>query len=94
MNQHVNQSVNSFAIYLNNLYAQLENLTLKIVKMQYLRIKYNEKIRQKTQQFNIKYDNITQMRESYIKYRAVLAIFILIVELIFAISKSVFRRLK
>ena len=34
--------------------------------MQYLRIKCNEKIRQKTQQFNIKYDNITQMRENYI----------------------------
>ena len=38
----------------------------KAVKMQYLRIKYNEKIRQKTQRFNTKYDNITQMRENYI----------------------------
>ena len=38
----------------------------EIVKMQYLPIKCNEKIRQKTQQFNIKYDNITQMRENYI----------------------------
>ena len=34
--------------------------------MQYLRIKYNEKIRQKTQRLNIKYDKIMQMRENYI----------------------------
>ena len=34
--------------------------------MRYLRIKYNEKIRQKAQSFNIKYDNITQMRETKI----------------------------
>ena len=34
--------------------------------MQYLRIKCNEKIRQKAQQFNTKYNNITQMREDYI----------------------------
>ena len=34
--------------------------------MRYLRIKCNKKIRQKTQRFNIKYDNITQMRENYI----------------------------
>ena len=38
----------------------------EIVKIRYLRIKYNEKIRQKTQRFDIKYDNITQMREDYI----------------------------
>ena len=37
--------------------------------MQYLRIKYNEKIRQKAQRFNIKYDNITQMRENYINIK-------------------------
>ena len=66
MNQCVNQSVNDFATYLNNLYAQFENFTSEIVKMRYLRIKYNEKIRQKTQRFNIKYDNIIQMRENYI----------------------------
>ena len=64
--QRVNQSVNDFAAYLNNLYAQLEDFTSKVVKMQYLRIKCNEKIRQKTQRLNTKYDNITQMRESYI----------------------------
>ena len=34
--------------------------------MRYLRIKCNEKIHQKAQQFNTKYDNITQMRENYI----------------------------
>ena len=34
--------------------------------MQYLRIKCNKKIRQKTQRFNTKYDNIMQMRENYI----------------------------
>ena len=34
--------------------------------MRYLQIKCNEKICQKTQQFNIKYNNITQMRENYI----------------------------
>ena len=34
--------------------------------MQYLRIKYNEKIHKKAQRFNYKYDNITQMREDYI----------------------------
>ena len=34
--------------------------------MRYLRIKCNEKIHQKTQRFNIKYNNITQMRENYI----------------------------
>ena len=45
MSQYVNQNVNNFAIYFNNLYAQFENLMLEIVKMQYLRIKYNEKIR-------------------------------------------------
>ena len=66
MNQRVNQNVNDFATYLNNLYAQFKNLTLKIVKMRYLRIKCNEKIYQKAQRFNIKYDNITQMRENYI----------------------------
>ena len=66
MNQCVNQSVNDFATYLNNLYAQFENFTSEIVKMRYLRIKYNEKIRQKTQRFNIKYDNIIQMRENSI----------------------------
>ena len=38
----------------------------EIVKMRYLRIKCNKKIRQKTQRFNIKYDNIMQMRENYI----------------------------
>ena len=65
-NQRVNQSVNDFSTYLNNLYAQFENFTSEIVKMRYLRIKCNEKIRQKTQRFNIKYDNITQMRENYI----------------------------
>ena len=66
INQRVNQSINDFAIYLNNLYAQFEDLTSEIVKMRYLRIKCNEKIRQKTQRFNIKYNNITQMRENYI----------------------------
>ena len=65
-NQRVNQNVNDFAAYLNNLYVQFEDFTLKVIKMQYLRIKYNEKIRQKAQRFNIKYDNITQMREDYI----------------------------
>ena len=65
-NQRVNQSVNDFAAYLNNLYAQLKNFTLEIIKMRYLRIKCNEKIRQKAQRFNTKYDNITQMRENYI----------------------------
>ena len=64
--QRVNQSVNDFATYLNNLYIQFEDFTSEIVKMRYLRIKCNEKICQKTQQFNIKYDNITQMRENYI----------------------------
>ena len=34
--------------------------------MRYLRIKCNEKIHQKAQRLNIKYDNITQMRENYI----------------------------
>ena len=34
--------------------------------MRYLRIKCNEKIRQKAQRLNTKYDNITQMREDYI----------------------------
>ena len=66
MNQRVNQSVNDFTTYLNNLYVQFENLTSEVVKMRYLRIKCNEKIRQKTQRLNIKYDNITQMREDYI----------------------------
>ena len=65
-NQRVNQSVNDFAAYLNNLYVQFEDFTSEIIKMQYLRIKCNEKIRQKIQWFNIKYDNITQMRENYI----------------------------
>ena len=65
-NQRINQSVNNFAIYLNNIYIQFENFTLEIVKMQYLQIKCNEKIHQKMQRFNIKYDNIIQMRESYI----------------------------
>ena len=64
--QRVNQNVNDFAAYLNNLYAQLEDFTSEIVKMRYLRIKCNEKIRQKAQRLNIKYDNITQMRENYI----------------------------
>ena len=67
--QRVNQNVNNFATYLNNLYAQFENLTSEIVKMQYLRIKCNEKIRQKAQRLNIKYDNITQMRENYINIK-------------------------
>ena len=31
----------------------------EIIKMRYLRIKCNEKIRQKAQRLNIKYDNIT-----------------------------------
>ena len=66
VNQRVNQSVNDFATYLNNLYVQFEDFTSKVVKMRYLRIKCNEKIRQKTQQLNIKYNNITQMRENYI----------------------------
>ena len=65
-NQRINQSVNDFAAYLNNLYAQLEDLTSEVVKMWYLRIKCNEKIRQKAQRLNTKYDNITQMRENYI----------------------------
>ena len=65
-NQRVNQSVNDFATYLNNLYAQFENFTSEVVKMRYLRIKCNEKIRQKAQRLNTKYDNITQMREDYI----------------------------
>ena len=56
--QRVNQSVNDFATYLNNLYVQFKNLTSKIVEMQYVQIKCNEKIRQKTQRFNTKYDNI------------------------------------
>ena len=64
--QRVNQNVNDFATYLNNLYIQFEDFMLNIIKMQYLRIKCNKKIRQKTQQFNIKYNNITQMRENYI----------------------------
>ena len=64
--QRVNQSVNDFAAYLNNLYVQLEDFTSEIIKMRYLRIKCNKKIRQKAQQFNTKYDNITQMRENYI----------------------------
>ena len=54
---------------MNNLYIQLKDFTLKIVKMRYLQIKCNEKIRQKTQRFNIKYDNITQMRENYINIK-------------------------
>ena len=66
MSQHVNQSVNDFAAYLNNLYVQFKNFTSEVVKMRYLQIKCNEKIRQKMQRFNIKYDNITQMRENYI----------------------------
>ena len=37
--------------------------------MRYLRIKCNEKIRQKTQRLNTKYDNITQMRENYINIK-------------------------
>ena len=65
-NQRVNQSVNDFAAYLNNLYTQLEDFTSEVVKMRYLRIKCNEKIRQKAQRLNTKYDNITQMRENYI----------------------------
>ena len=65
-NQRVNQNVNDFATYLNNLYVQFEDFTSETVKMRYLRIKCNEKIRQKAQQFNTKYDNITQMRENYI----------------------------
>ena len=64
--QRVNQNVNNFATYLNNLYVQFENFTLKVVKMRYLRIKCNKKICQKAQQLNTKYDNITQMREDYI----------------------------
>ena len=74
MSQRVNQSVNDFAAYLNNLYIQFEDFTSEIVKMQYLQIKYNEKIRQKPQQFNIKYDNITQMRENYINIKQFLRI--------------------
>ena len=70
--QRVNQSVNDFATYLNNLYVQLKNFTSKIVKMRYLRIKCNEKIRQKAQRLNIKYDNITQMRENYIDIKQIL----------------------
>ena len=66
MSQRVNQNVNDFATYLNNLYIQFENFTLKVVKMRYLQIKCNKKIRQKTQRFNTKYNNITQMRENYI----------------------------
>ena len=38
----------------------------EIVKMRYLQIKCNKKICQKTQRFNTKYNNITQMRENYI----------------------------
>ena len=64
--QRINQNVNDFAVYLNNLYVQFENFTSEIIKMWYLRIKCNEKIRQKAQRLNIKYDNITQMRENYI----------------------------
>ena len=64
--QRVNQNVNDFAVYLNNLYAQFEDSTSKVVKMQYLQIKHNEKICQKVQRFNIKYNNITQIRENYI----------------------------
>ena len=41
--QRVNYSINGFAAYFNNLYAQLENFTLEVVKIQYLRIKYNKK---------------------------------------------------
>ena len=59
VNQRVNQNVNDFATYLNNLYAQFENFTSEIVKMRYLRIKCNKKIRQKAQRLNTKYDNIT-----------------------------------
>ena len=44
MSQRVNQNINDFAIYLNNLYVQFENFTLKIVKMRYLQIKCNKKI--------------------------------------------------
>ena len=66
MNQRINQSVNDFATYLNNLYVQFENFTSEIIKTRYLRIKCNEKICQKTQQFNIKYNNIRQMRKNYI----------------------------
>ena len=69
VSQRVDQNVNDFAAYLNNLYVQFKDFTLKIVKMQYLRIKYNENIRQKTQQFSIKYNNITQMRENYINIK-------------------------
>ena len=58
MNQRVNQSVNDFVIYLNNLYVQFEDFMLKVIKMRYLRIKCNEKIRQKAQRLNTKYDNI------------------------------------
>ena len=42
--QCVNQSVNDFAAYLNNLYVQFKDFTSEIVKMWYLRIKCNEKI--------------------------------------------------
>ena len=45
MNQRINQSVNDFATYLNNLYAQFEDFMSEVVKMQYLQIKCNEKIR-------------------------------------------------
>ena len=48
MSQRVNQNVNNFATYLNNLYAQFKDFTPEIVKMRYLQIKYNEKIHQKT----------------------------------------------
>ena len=34
--QRVNQNVNDFAAYLNSLYAQFEDFTSEIVKMQYL----------------------------------------------------------
>ena len=51
---------------MNNLYVQFEDFTSEVVKMRYLQIKCNEKIRQKTQRFNTKYDNITQIREDYI----------------------------
>ena len=59
VSQRVNQSVNDFAAYLNNLYVQFKDFMSEIVKMRYLRIKCNEKIRQKAQRLNTKYDNIT-----------------------------------
>ena len=67
--QRINQNVNDFATYLNNLYVQFKDFTLEIVKMRYLQIKCNKKIRQKAQRLNIKYDNITQMRENYINIK-------------------------